>query len=133
MTESALPPRVLIIMPEHWRRALLRGALREVGYDAIGASGVAEARLVRPALPDRSPVGLMIVDQTALATGALTLFVPLRERHGRPPTILLARATVEPPEGPWARVLRRPVSIEDIVTVAEALLPLSHSARRPVD
>lgn len=32
-----LAPRVLILQPDHWPRALLRAELREAGYDAVGA------------------------------------------------------------------------------------------------
>ena len=30
-----VPPRVLIVMDDQWHRALLRAALRDVGYDAM--------------------------------------------------------------------------------------------------
>ncbi len=120
-------------MPEQWRRALLRAALREVGYDAIGARGIAEAQLIRAVVPDRGTVRVIIVDQAALGTGGLSRFAALRARHENPRTILLARATVDAPKGPWDRVLRRPVSIEQIVAAVRSLVPLPQSARAPID
>ena len=120
-------------MPDQWRRALLRAALREVGYDAIGARGIPEAHAIRPAVTDRGPVRLLIVDQTALAGGGISLLRALRDRHQDPATILVARATVDDPEGPWDQVLRRPVNIDEIVTAAGSLVPLPPSARHPLD
>ena len=33
MASPTLPPRILLVMPAQWPRALLRASLREVGYD----------------------------------------------------------------------------------------------------
>jgi len=120
-------------MPEQWRRALLRPALREVGYDAIGARGILEARLVHPEVPERGPVGLVVVDQAALAGAWMPALHTLRERHQNPPIILLGRATVDAPEGVWHRVLGRPLSIAHIVSEVKSALPLPADARGPVD
>lgn len=53
-------------MPEHWPRALLRAALREAGYDAVGAPGLSGALRYRAAAPDRGPVRLVVIDRDAL-------------------------------------------------------------------
>jgi DNA-binding response OmpR family regulator len=127
------PPRVLVVMPDQWRRALLRGALREAGYDAVGARGVREARIIQPEVPDRGPVRLFVVDQDALASAERNQLVALRTRHHDPDIILLARATIRPPEGPWKRVLRRPVSVAELVTAVEALLPLPPELHHAID
>jgi len=90
---SSPPARVLLVMPEQWPRALLRAALREVGYDALGAPGLAAALRYRTDAGDRGPVGLILLDQAAVADEkAATLLAPLLRRHGEPIPVLLARA-----------------------------------------
>jgi hypothetical protein len=64
---------------------------------------------------------------------AQSLLEGLLVRHARPPLVLLARVMHAPPAGSWARVLRRPASIGEVVRAVEALLPLPAGARRPVD
>ena len=127
-------------MPEQWPRALLRAALREVGYDALGAPGLAGALRYRVEAPSRGPVRLVLVDQAALqGDEALAFLTNLLHRYGHPPTILLARAVAmsEPPAqpepAPWTRILRRPVSIDGIVAAVRDLLPLSQGTPRPLD
>lgn len=134
-TERAMapPPRVLVIMPDQWRRSLLRGALREAGYDAVGARGVREARIVQPAAPERGPVRLLVVDQDALAGAERSHLDTLQTRHHDPDIILLARATIRIPEGPWKRVLRRPVSVAEVVNSVEAVLPLPPELHHAID
>lgn len=127
------PPRVVVIMPDQWTRALLRAALREEGYDAIGSRGVREAFRVRADDPERGPIRLVIVDGDALAAVPAALGPSLIERLGRPPAILIRRATRSMPNGNWALVIQRPVSVDDIAVAARALLPLPTSARHPVD
>jgi hypothetical protein len=129
-----LPPRVLLVMPDRWPRALLRAALRDVGYDAVGASSLGTALRVRAAEPGRGPVRLIIVDQSALSdAGDAEQLAGLLARHGAPATLLLARATMSPPSGKWQRVLRRPISVADIMTATAALLTLPAADRNPLD
>ena len=128
-----LPPRVMVVMPEQWTRALLRAALREEGYDAIGSRGVREAFRIRPDDPTRGPVRLLIVDQDALAEVPATLVPALATRLGGPATLLIHRVTKAMPPGEWGRVLQRPVSVDDVVATARALVPLPSGARHPVD
>jgi hypothetical protein len=124
---------VLLVLPDQWPRALLRAALREAGYDALGAPSLAAALRYRPAVPDRGPVRLALVDQAAVDGADPELLGQLLRRHGDPAPVLLARATHAEPEGPWRRVLRRPASIADIVSAVQALLPLAPGATRPID
>ena len=126
------PPRILVVMDDQWRRALLRAALRQAGYDAIGVHDIAEALLVPPQVSDRGDVRLVIVDQSAFAGGAGVPTV-LRERLPNALTVLLGRVTVEWPEGEWTRVLRRPFSVEEVVTVTESILPLPPALRQALD
>jgi hypothetical protein len=127
-------------MPEQWPRALLRAALREVGYDALGAPGLAGAQRYRVQAPGRGPVRLILVDQAALqGDEAHPLLTTLLHRYGDPAAILLARVVPMsgPPEkaepAPWTRVIRRPVSIDGIVAVVRELLPLPPGKSRPLD
>src|SRR5436305_1043435 len=117
------PPRVLVVMRDQWRRAMLRAALRAVGYDAIGVRDLGEALLVPAAVSDRGEVRVVIVDQSAFA-GGVGVPAAVRERYSAADTILLARATVAAPAGDWTSVLRRPFTIADIVAATEALMPL---------
>ena len=127
-------------MPEHWPRALLRAALRDVGYDALGAPGLAGALRYRAQAPDRGPVRLVLVDQAVLqGDNALPLLTTLLHRYEDPASILLARTVSMPrlPEkaepAPWTRVIRRPVSIDGIVAAVRDLLPLPPASSRPLD
>ena len=134
----APPPRVLLVMPDQWPRALLRAALREAGYDALGAPGVPGALRYRPVARDRGSIGVLIVDQAALSESADGAdLAALLQRHPGATPILLARATSTGP-GPaspiaWARVIRRPASIAELVAAVEAALPLPPDSRHPLD
>ena len=134
-TPGAPAPRVLIVMPAHWPRALLRASLREVGYDAVGARDLVDA--FRDPPDDRGLVRLIILDQDAVGGEDEPLLgdllVRLRERHPAAGTVLIARATTRLPRGAWERVLRRPISMDGIVRAVEALVPLPPEARRPLD
>ena len=125
-----ISPRVLVVMRDQWRRAVLRASLREVGYDAVGTRDGVEALHVAPEVPDRGPIGLIIADQNSVTEKVM---VALHERYPEVPIVLLARATLEPLRGEWRRVLRRPFSVADVVSAAAELLPLASSLRRPLD
>lgn len=127
-------PRVLLVMPDQWTRALLRAALREVGYDALGTRTIESALRIPGVDPDRGAVRLIIIDQPALTgAGEDEALSRLLARHGAPATLLLVRATVTMPTGPWQRVLRRPVSVAEIVSAAADMLPLPAADRHPLD
>jgi DNA-binding response OmpR family regulator len=130
---SQSPPRVLLVMPDQWARALLRAALRDVGYDAVGTDTLEAALRVRAVDPERGAVRLVIVDQPALSGAGGESLARLLANHGAPASMLLARATVESPSEPWQRVLRRPVSVADVVSATAALLPLPAADRHPLD
>lgn len=134
IADGDAPPRVLIVMQSQWPRALIRAALREAGYDAIGSQSLATALRVPPAEPDRGSVRLVIVDQPAV-TSALDRerLAALLTRHDHPATMLLARPTVSAPTDHWTRVLQRPVSVDRVVTEAQRLLPLPPAARHSLE
>jgi hypothetical protein len=127
-------------MPDQWPRALLRAALREAGYDAVGAPGLPGALRYRATAPDRGPVGLVVIDQEALrepeAERELTALI---DRHGSPELILVAKggpaAPLPPPAGKtsWRHIVRRPASIAELVDAVRAVLPLGPDARRPLE
>jgi DNA-binding response OmpR family regulator len=134
------PPRVLLVIPEQWPRALLRAALREAGYDALGTPSLAAALRYPIESRDRGPVRLILVDQAALTDEeSATLLDALLRRHGHPVGVLLARAMPAQPlpatagPVPWRRVIRRPASIADLVAAVQALLPLPPGSRRPIE
>jgi hypothetical protein len=124
---------VLIAMADQWPRALLRAALREVGYDAVGTRSIATALRIRAFERNRGPVRLLIVDQSAWSGAAAKEFARLLSRHNAPATILLARSTVARPNESWGRVLLRPVSVADVVVAVQEVLPLPGEARHPLD
>jgi DNA-binding response OmpR family regulator len=127
-------------MPEQWPRALLRAALREAGYDALGAPSLAAALRYRAQSRDRGLVRLILVDQAVLADEeSATLLDALLRRHGYPAPVLLARAMPAHPLPttaapiPWLRVIRRPASIAELIAAVQALLPLPPGSGRPIE
>jgi DNA-binding response OmpR family regulator len=133
-------PRVLVIMPEQWPRALLRAALREAGYDAVGAPGLSGALHYRAQAPDRGPVRLVVIDQDAMREPeAGSELTALMSGHGSAEAILIAKGGPAAPLPPadrqiaWRRIVRRPASIAELVDAVRAVLPLSPESRRPLD
>lgn len=131
MTSGEFPPRVLIVMPDQWRRALLRATLREVGYDAVGTRNVSAAMRILGNDPGRGEVKLIIIDQDALNESE-TPVDALIKTHAAP-SILIAHSTIAAPPGPWQRTLSRPLAIDDIVAAVQSLLPLPAEGRHPID
>jgi hypothetical protein len=132
MAEVDLPPRILLVMPAQWPRALLRAALRELGYDAVGTRTLSGARGRLPPGEGRGPVRLILVDQDALTDAADGDLERLR-RASDAPLVLLAPATRRVSEGVWAGVLRRPLTVGELAQSIERLVPLAPEARRPID
>jgi hypothetical protein len=124
---------VLVVMPEQWPRALLRSALREAGYDAVGTRTLSSALRIPVTMPGRGPVQLLVVDQGALDGEADERLGRLTASHGHPATMLLARSTSAVPAGSWQRVLKRPVSVADIVRGVQEVLPLPAGQGRAID
>ena len=131
---------MLLVIPEQWPRALLRAALREAGYDALGAPSLAAALRYPIQSGDRGPVRLTLVDQAALTDEeSATLLDELLRRHGYPAAVLLARAMPAQPlpatraPAPWRRVIRRPASIADLVAAVQTLLPLPPESGQPIE
>jgi hypothetical protein len=136
-------PRIIIASPEQWPRALLRAALREIGYDAIGTRTLTGALARLAHAPGRGPVRAIVVDVAAVAAAERdaddrqaaerNALAELCERRGDVPVLLLASAVTATPPGCWSRVLRRPFSIDDVVRAVSALVPLPLERRVHVD
>ena len=131
MAPEPLPPRVLLVIPDQWPRALLRAALREVGYDAGGTRVLSMVRGRIAPEAGRGPVRLVVLDQEALTDADASDLEALGTAGI--PIVLLAPAVRTLHGGPWSRVIRRPFSIGDLVQAIEGLLPLAPGTRRPVD
>ena len=111
---------------------MLRAALREAGYDAIGARDMEDAARYRVIEPGRGPVDLVLVDQDATAN-AMDDLRDILASHHNPPSVLIAQATHAAPAGSWSRIVPRPVSVADLVAAVESQLPLPSEAKHPVD
>jgi hypothetical protein len=133
MGPTDLPPRILLVMPTQWPRALLRAALREEGYDASGTRAVNGALYQTAPDPARGPVRLVLIDQDAVSEGDMGQLEELRDRISGAPIVLLAPATRRVQAGPWTRVIRRPVNIAALMQLIQSLVPLPPGSRHPVD
>jgi hypothetical protein len=129
--ETTLAPRVLLVIPSQWPRALLRAALREAGYHALGTGGLSAARRFPTVESDGGDaVRLVLVDQEALAGSQSDEVEQLLSRHPEAVAVLLAPATRRTGEGPWHRIIRRPASVADVLAVVQSLVPLAASGSR---
>jgi hypothetical protein len=126
-------PRVLIVMPAQWPRALIRAALRDAGYDALGARDLNEALSYPAVEDDRGPVGLIILDQEAMQAPEDSKASQLMGQHPEARTLVLESAFRPSTQGSWEHVLRHPVTITDIVAKTQQLLPLPAPAVHPID
>lgn len=123
-------PRVLIIMPEDWPRALLRTRLRDRGYDAVAAPSLAAATVYPPVDPERGPFRLLIVEQEALWQDR-DLLGHFIDQHPETRVLLIARSTGSVPPGPWTAVVRRPAQSGEVPRAVEALIPPAGSGGVP--
>ncbi|MEO8451312.1 MAG: hypothetical protein ABI647_16070, partial [Gemmatimonadota bacterium] len=73
---------------------------------------------------DRGPVRLVIVDSRGLGAEDAVAVPQLLREYREPIALRIAPATLAMPEGSWGRVLRRPLSIGEIVRETQFLLPL---------
>jgi hypothetical protein len=136
--DQSLPPRVIVVMPSQWPRVNLRAALREAGYDAIGTRSLEGALAHPPHMPDRGPVGAVVVDGSSVITSGqgakdIDVLTVLRRRFGPIPLLLLASRVRADPTGDWDRIIRRPFSIQDAVNALAEVIPLPIDRRRPLD
>lgn len=105
---------IWIIDAEHWPRALLRAELIERGCDAVGYETVRDAI---DSLPWRRPDAIVIDlrgQPIPVVERLLKLNVPVIVIGGAPEIHDL-------PDGGWAAVMRRPVSIGEIADKVSGL------------
>lgn len=120
-------------MPDHWPRALLRAALREDGYDALGARDLDEALTYLVDEAGRGPVRLIILDQAGVQGLDDQRLVELLRKYPEANTVLLHGAFQPPLPGRWRRIVQHPASIADLIETVRQLLPLSSPAVHPID
>jgi len=119
-TEGLDVGRVLLVVPDHWTRVLLRAELVERGFDAVGASSLKTALGV-PSDDERGPVRVILLDEAALSGDDAAALDALSLRHENAPIALLASAFAEPRVGPFRRIIRRPTSIGVLVSLVQEL------------
>jgi hypothetical protein len=122
-------PRILVVSSAQWLRALLRAELRDAGYDAIGAATLSRALRHPPTDVARGPVRLIVVDSAAAAAEPAALEHARRRYPGV--LLVLIHGAGAAPLGPWAAMLRRPVTIGNVVASVRRLVP-SLGAERPI-
>jgi DNA-binding response OmpR family regulator len=113
----------LVIWPERWTRALLIAELAEAGYDAVGASSMLAALRYAGHDPERGLVRAIILEDRALDPEGKALLSELENKHPAARRIIVTRAFGAPPRGSWDDVIRRPISIGDLVARIRTLLP----------
>ncbi|GBD32665.1 MAG: hypothetical protein KatS3mg081_2620 [Gemmatimonadales bacterium] len=111
-----------MISPRRWTRALLIAEFSEAGYDAVGASRVLTALRYSADDPERGPIRAILLEDHALDPEGRALLGELYGKHPAALKIVVTGAVATPPGGPWDEIIRRPVSIGEIVTRVGALL-----------
>ena len=128
------PPRVLVIWSDHWHRASLRAALREIGYDAVGARSVAEAFGYPAFERGRAPVSLIVIEADEITGDAdRAIFERIQRLHPTAPVLLLARASRGLPPGEWPLILRRPFSLGDVLAMVRNRVTVAAGLALPLD
>lgn len=117
-----MPPRILLVIPDDWTRALLRNELIERGYNVVETPDLASALLTRRVEKDRGPVRAILIDQIALDDPTSRLLDVFATRYQNPGMLLLASTHSEAPPGPWQRVVSRTALISDIAAAIEGAL-----------
>lgn len=118
-------PRVIVVEPDQWPRAIMRAALIEAGYDAIGSRGLAASLRIPAADPVRGSVVAVVVDNDALAAASIDVGRSFRQRFRGAAMVLIARPTRAAARGSWAAVLKRPASVADVVDAVRRVAPLA--------
>jgi hypothetical protein len=113
--------RILLVVPDHWTRVVLRAELLERGYDAVGTPNLTAALAVSP-VDERGPVRLILLEHGAIAGSDRSEVERLASQHQDPPLVLLAPAFADPPAALFRRVVRRPITINDLLEVVRDLV-----------
>lgn len=115
--------RILLVMPDHWQRVLVRAELIERGHDVVGATSPEEALRVAPFDPERGPVSILVLDQEVAEGEEAALLPALLARHPDARKMLLRHPTLADPAGRWDRIISRPVSVGEVAAAVEEMLP----------
>ena len=75
---------------------------------------------------------LVVLDRPA-AAAAPSLRDQVRARYPGTRLLLLTGASGQPPQGTWDVVLRRPLTIGEIVAAVQRLVPLPPELQAPLD
>ena len=109
--------KTVLVVGRDWKfRALLRAQLLEEGYDALGFETLEEA--AAQLVFDRKPAALVFDTTNALPGSFQAQLTALAERL----PVLVAAAAGESLDAGRARLLRRPLRLEDVMAELRALL-----------
>lgn len=122
-------PRILLVIPDDWPRALLRARLRDRGYHAVAAPSVDASFAYPVGDPETGPIRLVVLDQRAYDPESLDR---LLQRHKGARVLLVALATSEVPPGPWTAVVRRSGHADDVMRAIREILPLAPASGRHI-
>lgn len=113
--------KTIFVVGQEWRfRALLRAQLREEGYRALGLADLGEAAEALASLP--APA-LMVFDMAGAAPEEMQRLLP--ELAARLPVLVVAGPQEKVP-APVQRLLRRPLSVGDILETVRELAGAAH-------
>jgi hypothetical protein len=121
-------PRILVDLCDPWSGTLLCAELRERGYLAGRVERLAAAILV-PSLEQVGLVRTVVGDGEALGALDTSTLQWLRRIGNGPAVAILVAAGAPTPEGPWDRVLRRPLTIGAVADTVEELVRAAPPAR----
>jgi hypothetical protein len=105
---------IAIAVEDHWTCALLCAELRERGLRARCVDHLAAALLLSEE-EEREPTRLVVTEARVLQGADVPALQSLRAVDGRPAVLLIAPANSAVPDGPWDRLLRRPLTFGSLV------------------
>jgi hypothetical protein len=111
-----MPGCIVLVVPRHWERALLRAELIERGHDVAALRGLGDLLFFRPAQAGHAPISVVLIDDKALAGRRRQLLPVVRARNPAARFVLLTGATDRPADAGATEVLRRPMSIGQVAT-----------------
>jgi hypothetical protein len=107
---------IVLVVPQHWERALLRAELIQRGHDVAALRGLGDLLFFHPTQAGHGPISVVLVDSRALAGRRRQMLPVLRARNPRARFVLLAGAMERIAHDSATVVLRRPVSIGQVAT-----------------
>jgi hypothetical protein len=120
---------IVLVVPQHWERALLRAELIERGQDVAALRGMGDLLFFHPAQAGHAPIAVILVDRKALAGRRRKLLPVVRARNPAARFVLLAGGMDTIKDDGATVVLRRPLSIGQVATKLGELA--ASESRRP--